>query len=82
MKKILILLVILSSLLFAENTCYNITRSSFINEVCYDDETEELQLQLNYHWYSYHNVPYDKFYGLMNASSMGRYYNSYIKGIY
>jgi hypothetical protein len=63
----------------AEFQCEPISRSSFINRVCYDQETERLVIQLRATYYQYCSVPPDLVADLSAAHSMGRYYNQNIK---
>jgi len=60
--------------------CEKITRSSFINEVCYDKDNEYMLIQLNDTWYHYCDIDDDTVTKLLSASSMGHYYNVSIKG--
>lgn len=59
--------------------CEPISRSSFINRVCYDDATERLVIQLRTSYYQYCSVPPELVAALYVAPSMGRYYNQNIK---
>jgi hypothetical protein len=59
--------------------CKTITRSSFINEVCYDKNNQYMLIQLNDIWYHYCDIDDDTVTELLDADSMGRYYNTAIK---
>src|SRR5271166_502840 len=59
--------------------CEKITRSSLINEVCYDKDKQYMLIQLNDTWYHYCDIDGDTVTELLNASSMGHYYNASIK---
>ena len=82
MKKTVIFLIFLINLLKKKKKCHNIYRSSFINEVCYNENTYELDLKLNYRWYTYYGVPLYVYQELMSSNSMGSYFNRNIKGRY
>lgn len=60
--------------------CHDITRSSFIHRVCYDKANQYLLIQLRSTYYHYCELPEPTLKSLMDASSMGRYYNANIKG--
>lgn len=61
-------------------TCQDITRSSFINRVCYDRKEQFMVIQLRTVYYPYCEFP-DKVLGeFLAAESMGKYYNANIKG--
>ncbi|MCE9609884.1 MAG: KTSC domain-containing protein [Chthoniobacter sp.] len=55
--------------------------SSAIRAVGYDGHTLTVEFH-NSGRYDHPGVPYDVYEGLMNASSMGAYYNRYIRGRY
>jgi hypothetical protein len=68
-------------------TCENITRSSFIDRVCYDAANDYMLIELSRHawardgvWYHYCEIDGDTVSSLLAADSMGRYYNASIKG--
>ena len=57
--------------------------SSFIAAVGYDPWSGTLVVLMHSgQSYEYHRVPWSVYAGLMNASSIGAYYNAYIKGRY
>jgi hypothetical protein len=57
--------------------------SSAISLVEYDDETQELTVTFaNGQSYDLTGVPPDMYEGLINASSAGKYFNTYLKGQY
>ena len=58
------------------------TSSSFVHEVCYDEEIEQLRLKLKNRYYTYCAVPSSVASALLRAGSKGRYYNINIKGRY
>jgi KTSC domain len=60
--------------------CQDITRSSFINRVCYDAGTQYMLILLNGTYYHYCELPKTTLDALLNASSMGQYFNANIKG--
>ena len=59
--------------------CEGIARSSFINEVCCDKGNKYMLIKLNDTWYHYCGIDDDTVTELLNASSMGHYYNASIK---
>jgi hypothetical protein len=61
-------------------SCTSVTRSSFINRVCYDRRNEYMLISLNGVYYHYCEIDSDTLEALMSADSMGRYYNASIKG--
>ena len=57
--------------------------SSNLSSVGYDPSTKTLEIEFNNGGiYQYDNVPQSVFRDLMNASSHGKYFNAYIKGVY
>lgn len=64
----------------ARMTCEPITRSSFINRLCYDSKEKYVIAQLDATYYHYCGVPADVVANWRAADSMGRYYNAQIKG--
>ena len=60
--------------------CENITRSSFIDRVCYDAKKTYMLIQLNGTWYHYCEIDGDTVASFLVAASMGHYYNTSIKG--
>src|SRR5690348_10928125 len=60
-------------------TCTN-TVSSFVNRVCYDKTNLYMLILLNSTWYHYCEVDAATVASLISAPSVGRYYNSNIKG--
>jgi hypothetical protein len=56
--------------------------SSSIRAVGYDGCTLAVQFHTSDTIYSHSGVPYSVYAGLMQASSMGGYYNRYIRGKY
>lgn len=60
--------------------CTDITRSSFIGRACYDKAQQFLVVQLRSVYYPYCEIPPATFSAFLTAPSMGRYYNTAIKG--
>jgi KTSC domain len=60
--------------------CDAITRSSFIERVCYDAANSYMLIDLSGTWYHYCEIDADTVSNLMAADSMGRFYNQSIKG--
>jgi hypothetical protein len=64
---------------FAPFTCQDATRSSVISRVCYDSESRRMLVQRHAVYQQYCNVPKDTIDALLNAPSMGRYFNATIE---
>jgi hypothetical protein len=60
--------------------CQDITRSSFINRVCYDEPNKYMIVQLKAVYYHYCELPKATLDAFLSAPSMGQYYNANIKG--
>jgi KTSC domain len=60
--------------------CDPITRSSFIDRVCYDAANSYMLIDLNGTWYHYCEIDAGTVSNLVAADSMGRFYNQSIKG--
>jgi KTSC domain len=60
--------------------CTNISRSSFIKSVCYDKRNEYMLISLSGTYYHYCEIDADTVSSLLDAPSMGRFYNASIKG--
>ncbi len=60
--------------------CQDITRSSFINRVCYDAANKYMVILLNSTYYHYCELPKPTLDALLGASSMGQFFNANIKG--
>jgi hypothetical protein len=60
--------------------CEDITRSSFIERVCYDAGNTYMLIELKGTWYHYCEIDKDTVANLLAAESMGRYFNASIKG--
>ena len=60
--------------------CSDVTRSSFIERVCYDKANQYLIIRLKGTYYHYCELPQSAVDALMSVESMGRYYNANIKG--
>jgi hypothetical protein len=61
-------------------TCTDISRSSFINRVCFDEKEQFMVIQLRGTYYPYCEMPKQTLDTFMTASSMGKFYNANIKG--
>lgn len=59
--------------------CTDITRSSFINRVCYHEGERYLIVQLRSRYYGYCAIGGNVVAAFMAAPSMGRFYNANIK---
>ncbi len=62
--------------------CEGVSRSSFVNTVCYDERNQRLSLQLNDRWYQYCGVSRGLAQDLLAAPSVGRFFHSHIRGRY
>jgi hypothetical protein len=60
--------------------CDTITRSSFIERVCYDEKNAYMLINLSGTWYHYCEIGRGTVSSLLAAESMGRFYNVSIKG--
>lgn len=60
--------------------CDWVTRSSFINRLCYDKKEQYVIVLLRNTYYHYCEVPPSTVKEWKQADSMGRFYNAYIKG--
>lgn len=60
--------------------CSWIFRSSFVNRLCYDSREQYVIVKLKDTYYHYCEVPSDVVRAWMDADSMGRFYNSFVKG--
>jgi hypothetical protein len=60
--------------------CADISRSSFIQRVCYDKSQNYMLINLRGTYYHYCELPVATFEAFMAASSMGQFYNQQIKG--
>jgi hypothetical protein len=60
--------------------CTDIARSSFINRVCYDQRNKYMLISLNGTYYHYCEIDAGTVSSLLNAHSMGAFYNANIKG--
>jgi len=58
------------------------TRSGLINEISYDETTNELTLNLYGKKYKYFKVPQQVFTDLLSADSAGKYFLANIKNQY
>lgn len=60
--------------------CEDVSRSSFIQRVCYDDAQQYMIINLSGTYYHYCEIGPDTVASLLSASSMGKFYNQVIKG--
>ena len=60
--------------------CTYVTRSSFIHRVCFDKANSYMLINLAGTYYHYCEIDNGTVAALMSAESMGRFYNSAIKG--
>jgi hypothetical protein len=60
--------------------CDDTPRSSFIRRVCYDHSNEYMVISLNGTYYHYCEIDSGTVSSLLDAESMGRYFNQNIKG--
>jgi hypothetical protein len=60
--------------------CTDVSRSSFINRACYDKSQHFMVVQLRSVYYAYCEMPAATFDAFLAATSMGKYYNTNIKG--
>lgn len=60
--------------------CQDITRSSFIRRICYDADNQYMLISLNGTYYHYCAVGSVVLGALLNAPSIGKLYNSRIRG--
>lgn len=59
-----------------------LVNSSAIRAVGYDGHTLSVQFHTSDTVYDHHGVPYSVYLDFMNASSLGAFYNRYIRGKY
>lgn len=60
--------------------CEAITRSSFIERVCYDAKNAYMLMDLSGTWYHYCEIDQGTVSDLLAAESMGHFYNASIRG--
>ncbi len=60
--------------------CETVSRSSLVKRVCYDQRERYMIINLQGTYYHYCQIDSASVSALLGASSMGRYYNSRIKG--
>ena len=60
--------------------CEDVTRSSFIDRVCYDADNQYMVISLSGTYYGYCEIDQTTVDDLLAASSMGAFYNKEIKG--
>lgn len=61
-------------------SCTDISRSSTVERVCYDEQHEYMLIKLDGTYYHYCEIPAHIVDGLLSAPSMGTYYGQHIKG--
>jgi hypothetical protein len=62
--------------------CTDVARSSFINRVCYDRRNEYMLIALNGTFYHYCEIDAGTVSSLLNAPSMGQFYNRSVNGYF
>lgn len=60
--------------------CENVSRSSLVNRVCYDAREQYMVINLQGVYYHYCEIDTGTVGQLLSAKSMGRYFNTSIKG--
>ncbi len=60
--------------------CETVDRSSLVTRVCYDRKAQYMVIGLQGTYYHYYEIDSNTVAALRGADSMGRYYNSNIKG--
>lgn len=60
--------------------CTDITRSSFISRVCYDEINQYMLIQLELTYFHYCELPTATLNALLEAPSMGQFFDKNIKG--
>jgi hypothetical protein len=60
--------------------CAEVTRSNFVNRVCYDQAQQFMVARLRSVYHSYCEIPTSTYNAFLAAPSMGQYYNANIKG--
>lgn len=60
--------------------CQDVTRSSFIQRVCYDADNQYMLISLNGTYYHYCEIGSEVVGALLAAPSMGKFYNANIRG--
>jgi hypothetical protein len=60
--------------------CTEVSRSSFIHRVCFDKANDYMLIDLAGTYYHYCEIDGGTVAALLSADSMGRFYNSMIKG--
>lgn len=58
--------------------CQDITRSSLVNRVCYDEANRSMIVEVKAAYFEYCEVPQATLEAFLNAPSMGQYYRSRI----
>jgi hypothetical protein len=62
--------------------CTDVTRSSFIRRVCFDKTKSYMIISLDGTYYHYCSIPSNTVDALLEADSMGRFFNAEVKGRY
>jgi hypothetical protein len=60
--------------------CTDVTRSSLVRRVCFDKGKDYMLISLNGTYYHYCSIPENTVSALLAADSMGRFYNTQVKG--
>lgn len=63
-----------------ELNCQDVSRSSFIERVCYDEAQEYMLIRLSGRLYHYCDIEVEMIRAFLAAPSMGAFYNAHIKG--
>lgn len=58
--------------------CQDVTRSSVISRVCYDNENRRMLVQRHAAYHQYCDLPKDTLDAFLNAPSMGQFFNANI----
>ena len=68
------------SLLLDTFDCVDVSRSSFVERVCYDAQTRYMIVRLHGVYYHYCEIDSETISAFLDAPSIGEYFNAYIKG--
>ncbi len=62
--------------------CWDTKRSELVQRVCYHTPSRYMVVRLNEAYHQHCEVGRDTLVGLLNANSMGRYYNDNLRSLY
>jgi KTSC domain len=62
--------------------CTQITHSSFVRRICYDRSNSYRLVELNGTYYHYCEIDSETVAGLMRAESVGKFFNTNVKGLF